>query len=150
MSRSPRNIAISVFVVAWIALFHYESLRANYLDPLAGRPLPKFKFLYPPAGWIMFFNVDQRYGFAEVYGLRDGQAEKIDPHKIFATRFIGYDNIRRNVMISVVSSHAGPRFCAFLHRKFPEYQTFAVVYGEYSDVEHAPDQARYAVAYRCE
>ena len=150
MSRSLRNVAISMFVVAWIALFHYESLRASYFSPLAGRPLPKIKFLYPPAGWIMFFNIDRSYGFAEVYGLRDGRPEKIDPHRIFATRFVGYDNIRRNVLISVVSPHASPRFCAFLRRKFPEYQAFAVVYGEYPDVERAPDQARYAVAYRCE
>ena len=75
-----RNLAISVFVIIWIAVFQYETLRLNYLSPLAGRMLPKVKFLYPPAGWIMFFQVDRLYGFAEVYGLHGRSARNIRCH----------------------------------------------------------------------
>ncbi len=87
-----RHTLISLFVVVWVAVFHYESLRLNYLSPLAGRVLPKLRFLYPPAGWIMFFRVDRSYGFAEVHGIKEGRPTLIDPHRIFATRFVGYDN----------------------------------------------------------
>ena len=162
---------ISLFVLAWMLLFHYETLRLNYLSPLFGRELPKFKFLYPPAGWIMFFNVDRSYGFAEVYGLRDGppgpsgsddpkgrglstrrvgdQPVLIDPHEIFRTRFVWYDNIRRNVLISVLSANAEPNFCPYLHWRFPQYESFAVLYRVYPDVVEKPNETLYQVAYRC-
>ena len=151
-SRRP-DIAISVFVLVWIGVFHYETLRLNYLSPLAGRELPKLKFLYPPAGWIMFFDVDRSYGFAEVYGWPKGQrqdrAELLDPHDIFRTRFVWYDNIRRNVLVGVLSERQAPQFCAFLHRKFPSYEQFAVVYAVYPDVVDRPGEVRRALAYRC-
>ncbi len=144
-----RNLAISVFVIIWIAVFQYETLRLNYLSPLAGRMLPKVKFLYPPAGWIMFFQVDRLYGFAEVYGLHGRSAELIDPPPIFATTFIGYDNIRRNVLISALSPGDGPRSCPYLDRKFPQYDGFAVVYAVYPDVVGQPDEVRRRIAYQC-
>ena len=147
--RRGRDLLISVFVVVWIAVFQYESLRLNYLAPLVGQELPKLKFLYPPAGWIMFFNIDRSYGFAQVYGIRQGKAVEIDPHAIFETRFVGYDNIRRNVLISVLSPSHGPSFCAYLHRKFPEYDGFAVVYSLYPDVVDHPDDIRSQLAYQC-
>ena len=159
MSRTARQACISVFVIIWIALFHYETLRLNYLTPLArrwlpqlsaDRSLPKFKFLYPPAGWPMFYHLDRSYGFAEVYGLAAGQPFLIDPHAIFETRFVWYDNIRRNVLISVLSSHDGSRFCGYLHRKFPEYDGFAVMYGEYPDLIDRPTDRLYQTAYRCQ
>ena len=160
-----RNVWISVFVIAWMAVFHYETLRLSYLSPLvlrlrsalaptgtaglAGRELPKLKFLYPPAGWIMFFHVDRSYGFAEVYGLAGTQPVLLDPHRIFETRFVGYDNIRRNVLISVLSAPDAPPFCRYLDRKFPQYDGFAVVYRVYPDVVSRPDETLYQVAYRC-
>jgi hypothetical protein len=144
-----RNVVISVFAAVWIAAFHYETLRLNYLSPLAGRALPKLKFLYPPAGWIMFFNVDPSYGMAEVYGVRDGRATRIDPHRIFETRAVGYDNIHRNVLVSVLSTQDGARFCAFLHRKLPDYPEFAVVYTMYPDLLQRPDQLVRKVVYQC-
>jgi hypothetical protein len=147
---SARRLAISVFVVLWTALFHYETLRWNYLRPALGRELPKFPLLFPPAGWIMFFRIDRTYGFAEVYGIRNGKSEQLDPHDIFVTSALGYDNIHRNVLSQVVDRRHAPRFCAYLGRKFPAFEGFAVVYGEFSDVVGTPDATRRAVAYRCE
>ena len=147
--RRARHWLISAFVVGWIALFHYETLRLSYLSPLLGRELPKTKFLYPPAGWIMFFNVDPSYGMAEVYALQHGQPKRLNPHDIFRTRFIGYDNIRRNVLISVLSPRVAPQFCAYLHRRFPDAESFAVVYRVYPDVAAAPEDSRYQVQYQC-
>ena len=144
-----RNAWISLFVVVWIAAFHYETLRLNYLSVLVGRDLPKLKFLYPPAGWIMFFNVDRSYGFAEVYGFKDGQPFLIDPHEIFATRFVWYDNIRRNVLVSVLSAPDAPRFCAYLRRKFPQYEAFTIMHGAYPDLVNRPNERLYQIAYRC-
>ena len=144
-----RNFWISLFVILWVAVFHYETLRLNYLSPLAGRELPKLKFLYPPAGWIMFFNVDRSYGLAQVYGIRAGQPVLLDPHEVFATRFIGYDNIRRNVLISVLSGDSAPGFCRYLHRKFPEYGAFAVAYAMYPDVVNRPNDILQQFVYRC-
>jgi len=172
---AKRNLWISLFVIAWIAIFHYETLRLNYLSPLACRavpvwlrlkalfqedlfhavsrqcpPLPKLKFLYPPAGWIMFYNVDRSYGFAEVYGLQRDTPFLIDPHEIFETRFVWYDNIRRNVLISVLSFADARRFCTYLHRKFPRYDAFAVVYARYPDVVSRPNDLLRQIAYRCQ
>ena len=92
-----KRIAISIFVVVWLAVFFYESNRYFYLSPLFGRPLPKVKFLFPPAGWIMFFNVDDGFGYAEVFGIKASVKTKIDPHDILQTKAVGYDNIHRNV-----------------------------------------------------
>jgi len=165
-----RNTVISLFVIVWVAVFHYETLRLNYLSPLvlrlrsavalseakgraeglAGRELPKLKFLYPPAGWIMFFNVDRSYGFAEVYGFKGDAPFLLDPHEIFETRFVWYDNIRRNVLITVLSAADAPKFCQSLGRKFPQYEAFAIVYGLYPDLVNKPGEKLYRVAYQCQ
>ena len=144
-----RRCAITVFVAVWLIVFHYESLRARYLSPLVGHELPKLPLLFPPAGWIMFYQVDQAHGSAEVYGIRDGQPTPIDPHRIFATRFVWYDNIRRNILVSVLSIPYGPSFCRYLRRKFPEYEEFAVVYAQRPDVVRQPDRMIRKVLYRC-
>jgi len=145
-----RNVLITWFVIGWTALFHYETLRVNYLSPLVKRELPKFPLLFPPAGWIMFYHIDRSYGFAEVYGVRDGRSEPLDPHAIFKTRAVGYDNIRRNVLVGVLGREEVPRFCRHLKRQFPAYQRFAVFYGEYPDVIDTPDRVVYQLAYRCQ
>ena len=144
-----RGILITWFVICWTLVFHYETLRTNYLSPLVKRELPKLVLLFPPAGWIMFYNVDRSYGFAEVYGLRGGQPSLIDPHRIFSTKGVGYDNIHRNVLVGVLSEHHAPAFCRYLRRKFPDEEGFAVVYASYPDVIQTPDQAVRQVAYRC-
>lgn len=145
-----RSILISWFVALWLILFNYESLRANYLIPLAGRQLPKTRLLFPPAGWIMFYNIDKSYGFAEVYGLKGTSSTKLDPHEIFRTRAVGYDNIRRNVLVGVLYRDRAPAFCKYLRGKFPEYDAFAVVYGQYPDFVNHPDRILRQVAYRCQ
>lgn len=166
-----RNTAIGCFVACWLALFCYETFRAGYLsrlvlrlrsalapskaegrvEGLAGRPLPKFSLLFPPAGWIMFYNVDRSYGFAEVYAQTPpGAPALLDPHDIFETTAVGYDNIHRNVLVGVLSREHAPNFCRYLRRKFPEAQLFTVVYAQYPDVVNAPDEIRRQIAYRCQ
>ena len=145
-----RNRVITGFVICWTLLFHYETLRANYLSPLARRELPKTPLLFPPAGWIMFYRIDPSYGFADVYGIRGEAPERLDPHAVFATRAVGYDNIRRNVLIGVLNQNAAPSFCRYLKRKFPDEERFAVLYAEYPDLIAAPDRVLAKVAYRCE
>jgi len=140
---------ISWFVVLWMGLFLYETFRLNLLSPLAGVELPKFKFLYPPAGWIMFYHVDRTYGFAEVYGVTARGPEPLDPHDIFGTRNVLYDNIRRNVLVSVLSPTDAAGFCAFLFRKFPRYEGFTVASAFYPDLIERPDEILRRVAYQC-
>ena len=145
-----RNALISVFVVAWLVLFHYESLRAHYLDPFFGRELPKVRFLFPPAGWIMFFNVDDSEVRAEVYGQNgSGLPEPLDPHRIFPNRWIGYDNIRRNVMISVAQPYYGEAFCRYLKRKFPQYDSFSVFQVIYPSNTRTPGKRIMQLVYQC-
>ena len=147
---SRRNVLITCFVAAWTLLFHYESLRANYLSPALKRELPKVPLLFPPAGWIMFYRIDRSYGFAEVYGLRRGQPPtRIDPHAIFRTMAVGYDNIHRNMLISVLDRRRAPDFCRYLRRRFTEYEGFAVIYAEYPDLVNTPDLLRRGVVYQC-
>lgn len=145
-----RSILISWFVAFWLILFAYESLRANYLIPATGRQLPKTRLLFPPAGWIMFYNIDRSYGHAEVYGMHGTDAEIIDPHAIFETKALGYDNIHRNVLIGVLYKDRAPGFCRYLERKFPGYDAFVVVYAQYPDFVTAPDRVQRHVAYRCQ
>ena len=149
MKITRRNRCITAFVIAWLRVFHYESLRYSYLQPLCHRVLPKVPLLFPPAGWIMFYRVEDGEGRAEVYGLKDGTPTLIDPHEIFRTRFVWYDNIHRNVLISVLDRSSAPGFCRFLQRKFPSYDSFAVVYLQYPSVTTRPLQPQRAVFYQC-
>ena len=145
-----RNALMTWFVICWTLVFQYETLRTNYLSRLLERELPKFPLLFPPAGWIMFYNVDKSYGFAEVYGIRGTEPIKLDTHDIFETEAVGYDNIHRNVLVGVLYQDRAPSFCQFLRRKFPGYDAFAVVYGQYPDVVNTPDRILRQVAYRCQ
>ena len=148
-STDRRNRLITVFVIAWLILFNYESLRANYLNPLFGHPLPKFKFLFPPAGWIMFFEVDQTEVRAEVYGIKGEKFEYIDPHRIFNNHWIGYDNIRRNVLVTVLSPYYAESFCRYLKRKFPEYEHFSVAQVVYPSIIRYRDKRIVQILYGC-
>ena len=100
-----RNKLITIFVIIWLVIFNYESMRGMFLIPWLKRDLPKVKFLFPPAGWIMFYKVDDSYGYVEVYGVKDGRTQLIDPHDILQIRPVGYDNIHRNALITVLDPH---------------------------------------------
>ncbi len=147
--RQIKNVLISLFVVVWLCAFHYESIRYYYLNRYTSTEYPKIKFLFPPTGWIMFFNVDETYGLAEVYGIKNNHPQLIDPHNIFKTKAIGYDNIHRNVLSEVLSVGHKERFCSFLERKFPEFETFLIAGVYYPSVIKAPGKKLYQVMYTC-
>ena len=144
-----RNKLITIFVIVWLIIFNYESTRAFYLEPLFGRHLPKLKFLFPPAGWVMFYNVDNSYSHAEVYGFKAGRSQMIDPHLILQTRPIGYDNINRNALVTVLDRDASKQFCTFLHRKFSYFDSFAVTYVNYPELTKQPLERQQAISYEC-
>lgn len=151
MRTSFRNILISIFVVIWLGVFHYESLRAIYLNPLFKRELPKIKFLFPPAGWIMFFNVGDSASSVEIYGVDpEGQGQLIDPHDILETRPIGYDNIHRGALSAFISSENRRQACTFLYRKLPYFRNFVVIYVQYPSVSTQPFKQNRFVAYQCQ
>ena len=145
-----RRFFISVFSLFFVLIFHYESVRYFYLNPLFGRDLPKMKFLFPPAGWVMFYNVNHEYTGAEVYGVQSGKPEFIDPHKILETKGVGYDNIHRNVLIEVVYAGRKEAFCGFLKRKFPAYDGFLVTAARYPSLAREPASKLHAIMYTCD
>ena len=148
-NKSLRNLFISVFVVIWIGVFHYESIRYSYLNPLFGKNLPKIKFLFPPAGWIMFYNVDDTFSCAEVYGVKNGQPQLIDPHLILTTRPIGYDNIHRNALIVALDADLEEPFCRYMMRKFPYFDRFLVTVAYWPSVTKTPQRKLQRLIYQC-
>lgn len=144
-----RNKLITVFVMIWLAVFHYESCRAAFLDPLFHQKLPKVKFLFPPAGWIMFYAVGDNYGYTEVYGIKDGRTQLIDPHDILQVRPIGYDNIHRNALVLVLDERMRVPFCGFLKHKFPYFDGFWVMYANYPSVTKEPLRKEQGLVYEC-
>ena len=147
---ASRKFRISVFVVVWLLVFSYESLRYNYLSRWCHAELPKVMFLFPPAGWIMFYHVGDEDGRAEVWGRIGDKRELIDPHRIFATRWIGYDNIRRNVLITALDPAYERAFCRYLRRKFPSYDGFDIVEVWTPSVTKEPDRQIRQTIYRCD
>lgn len=151
MNKSVRNSLISVFVVCWLFIFHYESLRTIYLNPFFKRELPKVKFLFPPAGWIMFFRVDDAASSVEIYGITaDNQPQLIDPHDILQTRPIGYDNIRRGALFAFASPDNRQRTCAFLQWKLPYFKSFVVSYVQYPSVTTEYFRQKRYILFQCE
>ncbi len=150
-SKNPRlrNVFISIFVVLWLLVFHYESTRHFYLNPLAQRDLPKFKFLFPPVGWIMFFNVDETCSYVEIYGKTGESAYLIDPHDIFRTRTFGFDNIHRNVLSIVGSRDLASPFCHYLAWRLPTYENFVVTAVYHPSLIKEPEKRRQQVLYQC-
>jgi len=144
-----RSAAISIFVLLWCLLFHYQSVRLNYLSPLLKKELPRIPLLFPPAGWIMFYQITPTYGTAEIYGLKDNEPNLIDPHAIFETNAIGYDNLRRNVMVNILYEGHRSAFCRYLRRKFPDYSSFVVTYVQYLDLINSPETFNRQALYQC-
>jgi hypothetical protein len=149
MNTTLRNKLISIFVILWLGVFYYESTCYYYLQPLFKRELPRMKFLFPPAGWIMFYNIGDNFGYAEVYGVKDSKPQLIDPHQILETRAIGYDNINRNALVTVLTPGISQSFCPYLQRKFPYFEKFLVTYVEYPHLTEAPFEKQQTVAYEC-
>ena len=149
LSKNFRNIFISVLVVVWLGVFHYESVRHFYLQPFFHKSLPKLKFLFPPAGWIMFYNVDDRAGYAEVYGIRKGVGQLIDPHEIIRTRFIGFDMVHRNVLSTVLIPGVRKDFCTVLQKQFPEFENFVVTVVEYPSLTRSRFERYQTPVYQC-
>lgn len=144
-----RNTLISIFVVLWLAIFHYHSICHFYLEPFFKRPLPQMKFLFPPAGWIMFYNVGESSGYTEIFGVNADGIQLIDQHEILETRTIGFDNIHRNVLSNVLSAEMKEPFCRFLGRKFPEFDGFLITGVYYPSVVQAPHKRLQRVVYQC-
>ncbi len=149
MKSQVRNKLISIFVIVWLAVFYYESTCYYYLQPFFKRELPRMKFLFPPAGWIMFYNITDNFGYVEVYGVKNGAPQLIDPHQILQTRAIGYDNINRNALITVLTPGVSQSFCPFLERKFPYFEKFLVTYVEYPHLAEQPFEKVQTVVYTC-
>lgn len=148
-TNSFRHFVITIFVIVWTIVFHYESIRYFYLNPFFKCELPQMKFLFPPAGWIMFFSVDDQFSYAEVYGLKNNQPQLIDPHLIFRTRTIGFDNIHRNILGEVLSPYQQQPFCRYLKMKFPDFDSFLVTAVMYPSVTKTPFRRLQQVVYEC-
>ena len=147
MLSNRKKWLISAFVILWFAVFHYESTRWFFLIPLAGRELPKVKFLFPPLGWIFFRNVDPLQTRIIVLGYRGEKPEAIDNRRIFQTRWIGHDNHRRALMLRVQAPY-DKAFCRFLRHQFPEYSKFAIV-KEVSQTPRQPETDKAEVIFIC-
>ena len=145
-----RNTFISVFVIIRLLVFNYESIRHFYLEPGVQHPLYKFKFLFPPAGWIMFYQVSDSFGHTEVYGIKGQETRLIDPHEIIRTRTIGYDNIHRNILSAVSDRRVGAMFCRYLKTRFPDFDNFAVMSVWYPAITTEPHKRLQQVDYVCE
>jgi len=144
-----RNRFITLFVILWCLAFHYESVRHFYLQPLVKQTLPKIKFLFPPAGWIMFYRVDSAYGHRRVFGIKDDQALEIDPHEIFRVRTIGYDNIHRGVISSAASERNKRAFCQHLTKRFKDFDDFKILLTYYPDFITEPNLQHQKFLYSC-
>lgn len=151
MNKKKRNILISIFVALWLGLFFYESTRHFFLNQMSRRvlkrDLPKVKMLFPPAGWIMFYRVDPQTGYVQVYGVRDGKWEVVDPHTIIETRTVGFDNIHRGILGAFLRKRY--EACRFLVRKFPFYDKFVLTQVYYPDVGADPSNRLEKVVYQC-
>ncbi len=147
--KTWRNRFITVFVILWCVAFHYESVRHFYLQPLIGRTLPKIKFLFPPAGWIMFYRVDEAYGHMRIFGIKGNQNYEIDPHEVFRVRTIGFDNIHRGVISGAASARNSRAFCKQLFRRFDDFDDFKVTYTYYPHFVTEPNLRYQQLLYNC-
>lgn len=131
-SRS-RKIVISLLILAACFLFHYESLRPVYLQPLLKKPLPHTPLFFPAQGWTMYYKVANAWLTAELYGLNPGQKpQKIDLHEVLDPGFWAYDAIRQNIVMHAVPKAQMPSFCRFLAARFGQYENFMITYPKYA------------------
>ena len=69
--------------------------------------------------------------------------------KYWQTRAIGYDNINRNALITVLPPEMASSFCPFLKRKFPYFEKFLVTYVEYPHLTEQPFEKTQTEVYSC-
>ncbi|MFT5387995.1 MAG: hypothetical protein ACI9E5_001130 [Candidatus Omnitrophota bacterium] len=147
--RNIRNIIITIFIISYLGAFHYESLRHFYLNPIFKKELPKIKFLFPPAGWIMFYKVGDSFGATDIYGVKNGQRQRLDLHDIFRVRTIGYDNIHRGIMGTVANKRHAKSFCHHLNKRFEYFDEFLVVLNYYPSFVKEPHKQEQYLQYKC-
>jgi len=160
-SKLIKNSCISAFVICWLLAYHYMSLKQFYLEPLLKKPLPRVPMLFPPAGWIMFYRVDDQFGEIQVYGIEGAKLigrgrdmtvnysakHLIDQHEIFRTRTVLFDNIKRGLIHGAVARQK--QFCNFLEYRFPFYDGFEIRYIHYPSMTKSPEKRIDRVAYQC-
>ncbi|GEM_PF-978650 len=154
--RELRDRFISCFVVIWLVLFFYNNTRHMLLEPFFRKSLhnPTFnlamnKFLFPPAGPIMFYDVGDAFGYHKVFGIKGGQIFELDPHQIYLSRTLFYDNVHRGVLGDIADPGNIPLFCRVMHRRMPEFDDFAVVFRVYPSLMESRYQYRDGLRYRC-
>lgn len=111
--------------------------------------LPKVKFLFPPIGWIMFYSIGDSFGHRQVYGVKKDRLQLIDPHDIFRTRTIMFDNIHRGILTSASSPVHARQFCRFLEYRFPYFDNFMIVTEYYPEMCTEPYKKLEKVEYKC-
>jgi len=97
----------------------------------------------------MFYAVGDEFGNVNVYGKRDDELQLIDPHDIFRTRTIGYDNIHRGILTHVADVRVSRDFCRFLKYRFPSFENFFVSVVYYPSVTKDKYQRRQQTKYQC-
>ncbi len=81
--------------------------------------------------------------------MKDHQPQLIDPHLIFRTRTIGFDNIYRNILSEVFVPYQERSFCRYLKMKFPNFDDFLVTAVIYPSVTKTPLLRMQQVVYEC-
>ena len=151
-----RDQFISIFVVIWLLVFMYNTARHFLLRPLWTKFFPQSaiefpinKFLFPPAGPIMFYNVDDSFGSFRVSGIKDGQLYELNPHQVVLNRTLFYDNIHRGVLGVVAARESIPDFCRMMVRRFPEFDDIAVGIRQYPSLIRSRTLYKEGWLYRC-
>ena len=97
----------------------------------------------------MFYNVGDQFGCVEVYGVKDGTPQLIDPHQIIKTRFIGFDNIQRGILGEVLPEPSRKPFCNYLERNMPYFDHFLITAVQYPSLTTSPFERQQSVIYEC-
>lgn len=88
-----------------------------------------------------------------MYGVKNNQSQLIDPHDIFRTRTIGYDNIHRGILGSVNNPNnpaVAAQFCRYLNYRFPYFEKFFITASYHPDMVERPYDRRQNILYQCD
>jgi len=97
----------------------------------------------------MFYNIDDRTSYVEVYGIKGQQSQIIDPHDIIRTRTVGYDNIHRGILGQVTYSQYYRSFCNFLNYRFDYFDRFLITIVSHPNMSENPYERYQKVLYQC-